>query len=187
MKLFAAITFLVALATASPVANVTARDERLLAKRDTEVIYLSNCRNVVSCCPPLAEKHFSRIFVSPSPTSQQKAEDTATDSPPSFVPIVLPRQRSVPQRRTARGQRPVQRQHRQLHHLGAGQPAMHLPDVCRLHGTHRLGCPDSPALFVGRVCFPCLCLFHFLLSPAPSFHPPIPFLPIAGTTRDKVH
>jgi hypothetical protein len=85
MKPFAAITFLLALATASPVANVTARDERLLAKRDTEVIYLSNCRNVVSCCPPLAEKHFSRIFVSPSPTSQQNQRTPRLTTPlPSY-------------------------------------------------------------------------------------------------------
>lgn len=65
MKSFAAVTFLLALAIASPVANVTARDERLLEKRDTEIIYLSNCRHIVSCCPPLAQTHYSRIFVSP--------------------------------------------------------------------------------------------------------------------------
>jgi hypothetical protein len=76
MKPFAAITFLLALATATPVANVTARDERLLSKRDTEVIYLSNCRRIVSCCPPLAETHSSKIFVSPLPISQKKREGT---------------------------------------------------------------------------------------------------------------
>jgi hypothetical protein len=62
MKSFAALTFLLALATASPV-EVVPREEGSLEKRDTEIIYLSNCKRTVSCCPPLAETHSSAILV----------------------------------------------------------------------------------------------------------------------------
>ncbi len=68
MKLFAALTFLVALATASPVevnssVEVHPRDEGgPLAKRDTEIIYLTNCVSAVSCCT--ADIHYSQIAVS---------------------------------------------------------------------------------------------------------------------------
>ena len=62
MKLFAAVTFLVALATASPV-EVHPRDEGgELAKRDTEIIYLTNCISAVSCCTDPV--HYSQIAVS---------------------------------------------------------------------------------------------------------------------------
>jgi hypothetical protein len=62
MKSFAALTFLLALATASPV-EVHPRDEGgSLAKRDTEIIYLANCKHQVSCCTP--EGHYSQIAVS---------------------------------------------------------------------------------------------------------------------------
>lgn len=62
MKTFGALTFLLALATATPV-EVHPRDEGgSLAKRDTEIIYLANCVNAVSCCT--ADKHYSQIAVS---------------------------------------------------------------------------------------------------------------------------
>ncbi|KAK4153443.1 hypothetical protein C8A00DRAFT_33806 [Chaetomidium leptoderma] len=67
MKSFAAITFLLALATASPVEVVTEdMDPRPLDKRDTEIVYLVNSKHTVSCCPPLAETHFSQIFYYPA-------------------------------------------------------------------------------------------------------------------------
>jgi hypothetical protein len=62
MKSFAPLTFLLALATASPV-EVHPRDEGgSLAKRDTEIVYLANCKRNVSCCTP--ESHYSQIAVS---------------------------------------------------------------------------------------------------------------------------
>ena len=63
MKAFAALTFLVALATASPL-GVTPKESGSLEKRDTEIVYLVNCRNLVSCCTP--ETHNSKIVVSPT-------------------------------------------------------------------------------------------------------------------------
>lgn len=72
MKTFAALTFLLALATATPV-EVHPRDEGgSLAKRDTEIIYLANCVNAVSCCT--ADKHYSQIAVGLTlPTTVLKA------------------------------------------------------------------------------------------------------------------
>jgi hypothetical protein len=76
MKSFAALSTLLTLAAASPVA-VTPSDEGSLSKRDTEILYLSNCTYYVSCCDP--PKHTSHIFVrltplpSPKPTSSCSA------------------------------------------------------------------------------------------------------------------
>ena len=53
MKLFATLTPLLALATASPV-EVSPRDEGSLEKRDTEILYLMNCNIDVACCTPQA-------------------------------------------------------------------------------------------------------------------------------------
>jgi hypothetical protein len=61
MKLFAVLASVLALATASPV-EVSPREEGSLAKRDTDIVYLANCKNTVSCCTP--EKHLSEIVVS---------------------------------------------------------------------------------------------------------------------------
>jgi hypothetical protein len=67
MKPFAALTFLLALATASPV-EVHPRDEGdSLAKRDTEIIYLTKCSWAVSCCRD--DVHYSEIAVSLPQTS----------------------------------------------------------------------------------------------------------------------
>jgi hypothetical protein len=61
MKAFALFGFLLALATATPV-EVHPRDEGgPLAKRDTEIVYLANCKHLVSCCTP--ESHYSQIAV----------------------------------------------------------------------------------------------------------------------------
>jgi hypothetical protein len=62
MKSFAALTFLLAFATASPV-GVSPKEEGSLAKRDTEILYLTNCRNAVSCCRD--DIHSSHIAVRP--------------------------------------------------------------------------------------------------------------------------
>ncbi len=67
MKTFAAVAALLCLAAATPVA-VSPKEEGLLAKRDTEILYLTNCRVDVACCTP--EAHSSHIavgfYVSPS-------------------------------------------------------------------------------------------------------------------------
>jgi hypothetical protein len=59
MKVIAVTAFLLALVNASPL-NIT--DVSSLEKRDTEMIYLANCVNAVSCC--VADKHYSQIIVS---------------------------------------------------------------------------------------------------------------------------
>ncbi|KAK4234942.1 hypothetical protein C8A03DRAFT_46812 [Achaetomium macrosporum] len=79
MKSFAALTFLLALATASPV-EVMPRDEGALEKRDTEIVYLSNCKHVVSCCPPLAETHTSHIFYYANSASSQNGNAPSNDN-----------------------------------------------------------------------------------------------------------
>ncbi len=74
MKSFGVLTFLLALATASPVAVSPAEGSLSLEKRDTEVIYLANCRSLTSCCSP--ETHYSQIAVGspkPPPLASPKA------------------------------------------------------------------------------------------------------------------
>ncbi len=62
MKTFAALAFLLALTTASPV-EVHPRDQGgSLVKRDTEIVYLANCESQVSCCGD--DVHWSQIAVS---------------------------------------------------------------------------------------------------------------------------
>ncbi len=51
MKTFTAITLLLSLASATPV-NLTEKDVAILDKRDTQIIYLANCAESVSCCTP---------------------------------------------------------------------------------------------------------------------------------------
>jgi hypothetical protein len=64
MKTFAALAALLAVATANPVAMEPRNATQVeLDKRDTEIVYLLNCKNVVACCPPLAETYSSRIAV----------------------------------------------------------------------------------------------------------------------------
>ncbi|KAK4150606.1 hypothetical protein C8A00DRAFT_17900 [Chaetomidium leptoderma] len=67
MKSFAALTFLLALATASPI-EVVSRDmdeaSAALAKRDTEIVYLSNCVHATSCCN--GDTYTSGIFYYPA-------------------------------------------------------------------------------------------------------------------------
>lgn len=64
MKLLFTFTSLLALASASPVA-ISSKEINSLEKRDTEIIYLINCRRDVSCCTP--QTHSSHIAVC-SPT-----------------------------------------------------------------------------------------------------------------------
>ncbi|KAH6649382.1 hypothetical protein F5144DRAFT_4192 [Chaetomium tenue] len=77
MKPFAALTFLVALVTASPL-GVTPRESGSLEKRDTEIVYLTNCRNLVSCCTP--EAHSSRIAYYPVSGQSQNGEQPAANN-----------------------------------------------------------------------------------------------------------
>lgn len=64
MKAFAALATLLAIATANPVATAPRNETQVeLDKRDTEIVYLVNCKHLVSCCPPLAETDSSEIAV----------------------------------------------------------------------------------------------------------------------------
>lgn len=63
MKIYAALALLLAAVNATPL-DIVERDPAALEKRDTEIVYLANCKDVVSCCPPLATTYSSRILVS---------------------------------------------------------------------------------------------------------------------------
>jgi hypothetical protein len=60
MKAFTVIALLLAIVNATPV-DIVEKDVAPLEKRDTEIVYLANCVNAVSCCT--ADKHFSQIIV----------------------------------------------------------------------------------------------------------------------------
>lgn len=60
MKSFAVLALLLAAASATPV-EIVERDPAPLEKRDTEIVYLANCVNAVSCCTP--DEHYSQIIV----------------------------------------------------------------------------------------------------------------------------
>ncbi|KAK3934218.1 hypothetical protein QBC46DRAFT_325500 [Diplogelasinospora grovesii] len=66
MKSFTALTTLllaaVASATPTPVDFETSAD--VLAKRDTEIVYLANCQSEVSCCTPT--QYYSQILYYPA-------------------------------------------------------------------------------------------------------------------------
>lgn len=64
MKLFAVLSLLLAVAAATPV-DINGASPAL-AKRDTEIVYLADCKRVVSCCEP--ESHSSQIMVRPNKT-----------------------------------------------------------------------------------------------------------------------
>ncbi|KAK4118427.1 hypothetical protein N657DRAFT_651261 [Parathielavia appendiculata] len=76
MKSFAALAALLALAAASPV-ELSPRDETSLEKRDTEILYLSNCRYLVSCCQP--EAHSSHIFYYSASANSQNGNAPASN------------------------------------------------------------------------------------------------------------
>ncbi|KAK3902855.1 hypothetical protein C8A05DRAFT_33429 [Staphylotrichum tortipilum] len=78
MKSFGVLTFLLALATASPVAVSPAESSLALQKRDTEVIYLANCRSLTSCCAP--EGHYSVIAYYPASGQSQNGEVPASNN-----------------------------------------------------------------------------------------------------------
>lgn len=60
MKVFAALSLLLALGTASPV-DIVEKDVASLEKRDTEIVYLANCVNADSYYGVTAR--FSQIIV----------------------------------------------------------------------------------------------------------------------------
>ncbi len=101
MKLLAALAPLLALAAASPV-EVSPREEGSLVKRDTEILYLINCRVNVACCNP--EKHSSKIAVSPGASKTKNCPVCS-----NLVSTVLRCQRPVAERRGSFGQQPVHR------------------------------------------------------------------------------
>ena len=99
MKTFAVLSFLLALAAAKPVEVVPVDDGGSLAKRDTEMIYLVNCRSAVSCCTP--DKHYSTIAVS----LPKEYSHLSSHQPTHCVfSTVLRCQRPIPQRRDPRYQ-----------------------------------------------------------------------------------
>ncbi|KAL2194267.1 hypothetical protein P885DRAFT_43442 [Corynascus similis CBS 632.67] len=71
MKLLFTFTSLLALASASPVA-ISSKEINSLEKRDTEIIYLINCRRDVSCCTP--QTHSSHIAYYPASGQSQNGE-----------------------------------------------------------------------------------------------------------------
>ena len=144
MKPFAAVTFLLALATASPV-EVHPRDEGgALAKRDTEIIYLTNCISAVSCCSDPV--HYSQIAVSLFQTWYSN-HWPSTDSSPT----VLCGQRLVPERRVPRCEQLVLRHQHQLRLVGAGQQPLQLLHRCYCHHPPRLGRWELSPVLVVRV------------------------------------
>ncbi len=62
MKTFTVITLLLGLTSAAPV-NLTEKDVAILDNRYTQMIYLANCDDSVSCCRPT--EHTSEIIVRP--------------------------------------------------------------------------------------------------------------------------
>lgn len=62
MKTFGIITLLLAVVSATPVDIVDKDVAAPLEKRDTEVVYLTNCISAVSCCTPT--EYYSQISVS---------------------------------------------------------------------------------------------------------------------------
>ncbi|KAH6614481.1 hypothetical protein B0J18DRAFT_439436 [Chaetomium sp. MPI-SDFR-AT-0129] len=77
MKLFAALTTLLALAIASPV-EVAIKKDDALEKRDTEIVYLVNCRHLTSCCGP--ETHSSHIAYYAASGQSHNGETPANDN-----------------------------------------------------------------------------------------------------------
>ncbi len=146
MKTVAVLSFLLALASATPVEVVSIDEGGSLAKRDTEMIYLVNCRSSVSCCTP--DKHYSTIAVSFLKNLSHLLRHQSTHS---VLPTVLRGQRPVPQRRDPRHQQRVHRQSGRLRLLGVGHPEMHLSHGRHLHRSHRLGCSISGSVLVGWV------------------------------------
>ncbi|KAL8662163.1 MAG: hypothetical protein Q9202_004919, partial [Teloschistes flavicans] len=71
MKTFTfATTFLAAAASASPVFDIRPDSEAApLVKRDTEIVYLANCVDAVSCCRP--NINYSEIIYYPTSASSQ--------------------------------------------------------------------------------------------------------------------
>ena len=69
------LSSLLAVVNASPF-EVIERDPNPapLVKRDTEIVYLANCKSVVSCCPPLATTYSSKILVSLNYNVQDRSE-----------------------------------------------------------------------------------------------------------------
>lgn len=67
MKFAIALATLVTLAVASPAAPPSSAE--VLAKRDTEIVYLANCVSAVSCCRP--EQDYSQIIYYPNSASSQ--------------------------------------------------------------------------------------------------------------------
>ena len=63
-NVLAILASLLAVASASPFQLLDRDpDPTPLEKRDKEIVYLANCKHVVSCCPPLATTYSSAILV----------------------------------------------------------------------------------------------------------------------------
>ena len=140
-KVIVVLSSLLAVVNASPF-EVIERDPNPapLVKRDTEIVYLANCKSVVSCCPPLATTYSSKILVSLKYNVQDRPSSSKTP------PIVLCQKRRLSEQPGSQQRQLLHHHQQRLQDLGRTIGSLHLSNRRDIHRQHRCRCSEPSGL-----------------------------------------
>ncbi|KAI4148846.1 MAG: hypothetical protein L6R39_002676 [Caloplaca ligustica] len=121
MKIYAALALLLAAVNATPL-DIVERDPAALEKRDTEIVYLANCKDVFQN----PRKHDRNFFPEPIAFNLNKS------------PAVLPPQRGLQQQPSPEQRQQLHRFRQQLRDMGGRRAVLQVPHRRDLYFAYRL-------------------------------------------------